>query len=470
VGAGRQPAVAVVGAGLAGSLVASCLADRGYRVDVYERRGDPRAGTGAGTERSINLGLSARGIGALRQVGIWDTLAPLLVPMRGRMIHRGTQPPRLQPYGRDPAEILHSIRRGDLNAALVDRAEKCPDVRFHFRSRCEAVDLDTATLTVVTADGTRTERGYDFVVGADGASSAVRADLLRGRPVSYAQDFLDWGYKELTIRAFPDGTARTPIEALHVWPGEGFLVVAHPNADRSLTCTLLLPLHSTGSGGSSGAGSGAGSGTGSGAGAWTGFDRLPTGADAVRFAEPRLPDLLDLIPDFAAQYDAHPVSHLVTIRVGRWHHAGRVVLIGDACHAVTPFYGQGMNAAFEDCVVLARCLDERPDPGAAFAEYQRLRKPHTDVLADLCMTNFVELRDNLRRPGHLAKARADHLLNRAFPTVWRPLYTLVSHTDTPYGDAVRQARRQDRALAAAAVAGLAGIAAAAGYAIRRAAR
>ena len=442
--------MAVVGAGLAGSLFASLLADRGYRVDVYERRGDPRAGTGTANERSINLGLSARGIGALRQVGIWDALAPLLVPMRGRMIHRGTQPPRFQPYGRNPSEILHSIRRGDLNAALVDRAEKCPDVRFHFRTRCEAVDLDTATLTVVAADGTRAEHMYDFVVGADGASSVVRAHLLRGQPVSYAQEFLDWGYKELTIPAFPDGTARTPIEALHVWPGDGFLVVAHPNADRSLTCTMLLPLDSRGH--------------------WTGFDRLPTGVDAVRFAEPCLPDLLDLIPDFAAQYDAHPVSHLVTIRVGRWHHADRVVLIGDACHAVTPFYGQGMNAAFEDCVVLARCLDEQPDPGAAFAEYQRLRKPHTDVLADLCMTNFVELRDNLRRPGHLAKARADHLLNRAFPTGWRPLYTLVSHTDTPYGDAVRQARRQDRLLAGAAAA--AGLAALAGVAatIRRAVR
>ncbi|GIJ45279.1 kynurenine 3-monooxygenase [Virgisporangium aliadipatigenens] len=439
----------IAGAGLSGSLLAVYLARRGYDVEVFEGRADPRAVAG-GDDRSINLGMSARGIRALRRVELWDALAPRLVPMRGRMIHRPDGTLVFQAYGSRPDEILHSIRRNELNAFLVDRAEKHAGVRFHFGRRCVSLDRDTAALTVadVLTGERRTHRG-DFVVGADGAFSTVRRRMHHGLPVDFQQTFIDWGYKELTIPPHADGSARTPIEALHLWPSDNGLVVGHPNIDNSITCTLLLPLAAE-------------RGTPS-------FATLPDSAAATAYARATFPDLPGLIPDFAAQYDAHPVAHLVTVRTGAWHHRDRVVLVGDACHAVTPFYGQGMNSAFEDCLVLDECLSRHPDDrAAAFALFQALRRPHTDVLADLSMRNFVELRDRVRSPLHLARARADLLLNRMFPRLWRPLYAMVSHSTVPYGDALRRARRQDAVLAVTATAALTGAAwATAGFARRR---
>jgi kynurenine 3-monooxygenase len=436
----------IVGAGLSGSLLAVYLARRGYDVTVLERRGDPRRAVSDGGDRSINLGLSARGIRALRQVGLWDALAGRLVVMRGRMIHRPDGTLAFQAYGTRPDEVLHSVRRDELNAVLVDHAEKYAGVRFHFGHRCVAIDTGTVSVSVVDAEtgASHTHRG-DFIVGADGAFSAVRQQMHRGRPASLRQEFLDWGYKELTVPANADGSARTPIEALHLWPSDSGLIVGHPNIDNSITCTLLLPMESTGGGPS--------------------FATLPDSRSAAGHLAARYPDLPGLIPDLARQYDAHPVARLVTVRTDTWHDRDRVVLVGDACHAVTPFYGQGMNAAFEDCLVLDGCLERRPrDRAAAFAEFQRLRRVHTDVLADLSMRNFVELRDRVRSPWHLARNRADLWLNQVFPTAWRPLYAMVSHSTTPYGDALRRARRQDAILAMAA-AGL--VTAAAAVTLRR---
>jgi kynurenine 3-monooxygenase len=421
----------VVGAGLSGSLLAVYLARRGYDVTVLERRGDPRGAGSGGGDRSINLGVSARGIRALQRVGLWDALAGRLVVMRGRMIHRPDRTLAFQAYGTRPDEVLHSIRRNELNAVLVDRAEKYAGVRFHFGQRCLSVDTEGVSVTVedVATGAARTHHG-DFVVGADGAFSAVRQQMHRGRPASIRQEFLDWGYKELTIPPHADGSARTPIEALHLWPSDGGLIVGHPNVDNSITCTLLLPLVSTGGAPS--------------------FATLRDPRSAAAYLAAQFPDLPDLVPDLAAQYGAHPVAHLVAVRTDTWHDRDRVVLVGDACHAVTPFYGQGMNAAFEDCLVLDECLHRRPgDRAAAFAEFQRLRRVHTDVLADLSMRNFIELRDRVRSPLHLARTRADLLLNRLFPDAWRPLYAMVSHSTTPYGDALRRARRQNALLAAA---------------------
>jgi kynurenine 3-monooxygenase len=411
-------------------LLAVYLARRGYEVTVVERRGDPRRAVSSGGDRSINLGMSARGIRALQRVGLWDALAGRLVVMRGRMIHRSDRTLAFQAYGTRPDEVLHSIRRNELNAVLVDNAEKYAGVRFHFGQRCVSVDTANVTVTVTDADtgATRTHHG-DFIVGADGAFSAVRQQLHRGRPASLRREFIDWGYKELTIPANDDGSARTPIEALHLWPSDGGLIVGHPNIDNSVTCTLLLPLEGASS-----------------------FATLSDPRSAAAFLAARFPDLPELIPDLAAQYDAHPVAHLVTIRTDTWHDRDRAVLVGDACHAVTPFYGQGMNAAFEDCLVLDECLHRHPDDrAAAFAEFQRLRRAHTDVLADLSMRNFVELRDRVRSPWHLAISRADLWLNRLFPTAWHPLYAMVSHSTTPYGDALRRSRRQNAVLTAAVV-------------------
>jgi kynurenine 3-monooxygenase len=408
--------VVVVGSGLAGSALAALLADRGHDVEVVEQRPDPRAATGE--DRSINLGISARGIRALRRLGLWEALQPALVPMRGRAIHRADGRSVTTPYGTDPSEILYSVRRADLNARLVERAR---GARFSFGLRCTGLADGVLALTD-TRTGRTTGRRPDLVVGADGAFSAVRRSLQHGRPADHRQEVLEWGYKELPI----------PLEALNVWPSTHGLVVAHPNADGSHTATLFLP--HTGE---------------------PGFASLTTPGAVAAFFREHLPHFAALVPDAVEQFRAHPVGYLVTVRTAPWHADGRIVLVGDAAHAVYPFYGQGMNASLEDCLVLDECLAHRPDDpadrAAALAEFQQRRKPHTDVLAELSSRNFLELRDGTRSPLRLARNRADLTLARLFPRRWLPLYTMVSHTTIPYGDAVARARRQDRVLAAAAM-------------------
>ncbi|MGI5282055.1 FAD-dependent oxidoreductase [Nonomuraea polychroma] len=404
----------IVGAGLAGPLLASLLARRGYQVDLVERRPDPRSARHDGG-RSINLGMSARAITALREVGLWQEARRLSVPMRGRMVHTAGRRPAFYPYGKDPSQILHSIRRDALVCLLVEHAEKQPGVRLHFETRCVAVDRDGGTVTL--EDGTELAAG--FVVGADGASSLVRTEMQRGLPADFSREYLEWGYKEVTIRARPGGGPAVPLEALHIWPGERGLGVAHPNIDNSLTCTLFLPR-----------------------------DETP---DPVSEA---FPHLAELVPDLDEQASAAPLGHLTTVRTAPWHHRDTMVLVGDAAHAVYPFYGQGMNASFEDCLVLDRMLVQHPrDRQAAFTAYEHSRKPHTDVLAELSAQNFLELRDGMRSPLRLARKRLDLLLHKAFPGTWVPLYTLVSHTTVPYGEALRRARRQDRVAAALAATG-----------------
>ncbi|GAA4081656.1 FAD-dependent oxidoreductase [Nonomuraea soli] len=413
----------IVGGGLSGPLLSIFLSARGHEVELVERRPDPRTSPPAGG-RSINLGVSARGIRALRAAGLWAEVRKLAVPMRGRMVHLPGRAPAFHPYGRSRDQILHSVRRDGLASLLVERAEKQSGVRLTFDTPCLAVDPDTATLTLPGRQVTG-----DFVVGADGASSVVRTALHRRLAGNFRRDHLEWGYLELTIPA----SAGLPIEALHLWPGSGGLAVAHPNLDGSLTCTLFLPRQ---------------------------------GSDPAALIAGQLPGLTALIPDLPDQLAAAEMSTLTTVRTSPWQHDGRVVLVGDACHAVYPFYGQGMNSSFEDCVVLDRCLGEHP-PAEAFAAYERARRPHTDVLAELSERNFFDLRDGVRSPLAVARKRLDLELHRLFPHAWVPLYTLVSHTTVPYGDALRRARTQERIAAAAAGLTGAALVAATGIAARR---
>ncbi|MBW4717940.1 FAD-dependent oxidoreductase [Saccharothrix obliqua] len=432
----------VVGAGLAGSLVSVYLARRGFRVTVLERRADPRTPGAREAGRSINLGMSQRGVRALREVGLFDRIAPGTVPMRGRVVHAPDGSLSFHPYGTEEDQVLHSVFRHDLNVVLVDEAERL-GVEFHWGHRVVAVDRERPA---VTAEGPRgvVEHEARLVIGADGAFSAVRAQLGRGTRMTLHQEFLEWGYKELLIPVGDDGRPRTPLHALHVWPGERGLIVAHPNVDGSLTATVFLPFEGR-----------------------DGFAGLDTHAGVADFFARAFPDVPALVPDVVEQFLAHRPASLVTIRTAPWHVPtgdGRgTVLLGDAAHAVYPFFGQGMNAAFEDCSVLDRCLGAHPDdlPGA-LAAFEQARRPHTDVLAELSKQNFVELRDKLRSPLFVARKKADLVLHRAFPRSWVPLYTLITHTTVPYGEALARARRQDRllggvtaALAGAALAGLA---------------
>ncbi|MEV6813962.1 NAD(P)/FAD-dependent oxidoreductase [Micromonospora sp. NPDC051296] len=425
---GERQRVVIVGAGLAGSALAAMLGRRGVPVDVYERRADPAEIAARGGARSINLGISERGMRVLRDLGLAGTLAGRMVPMRGRAVHQSGGRLTFHPYGTHDHEILHSILRHDLNEALMDLARSHDSVRFVFHSRLSSLDLEAPKAAFVDErTGEPTVVAADVVIGADGVNSAVRREMQRGTQANFRKEFLEWGYREFAIPA-PAHGEHARLEAFHVWPAANAMVVAQPNRDRSMTGTVFLPLTGEDS-----------------------FATLTQPDRIVAFFDQYFPDLRSLVPDLVAQFAAKPVGHLVSVRTSPWSHADRTVLIGDACHAVYPFYGQGMNAALEDCVALDECLTEHPaDLGTAFRAYEQRRRPHTDVLADLSIQQFAELRDGLRSPLFRARRQADLLLHRLFPAAWQPLYTLVSHTTTPYADALRQARRQDRLLTVAA--------------------
>jgi kynurenine 3-monooxygenase len=415
--------VTIVGAGLAGSLMAVYLGRRGWSVDVYERRADPRTVDGEALERrSINLGLSHRGVVALTRAGVLERVLAGAVRARGRVIHASDGRVEFQPYGTNERECLHSISRAELNRALIDRAEESADVRFHFGWRCEALEKETAACVFRADDGTERRVEADFVVGADGAFSAVRQLMQRGERADFAQEFLEWGYKELTVPARADGGSPLELQALHIWPRGNALIVTHPNPDGSHTATVFLP--------------------------WEGprsFATLQTAEEVSAFFAESFPDLLPLIPNLAEIFIDHPTGTLVSTRTAPWHAGGQVVLVGDGCHAVYPFYGQGMNAAMEDCSVLEACLDAHPDDrAAAFRAYQDARKANTDALCELVKQNFTELRDTANQPTFVARKAVDIWLSRLFPGRWMPLYTMVVHTTMPYAQALARHRRQER--------------------------
>jgi kynurenine 3-monooxygenase len=429
---GRQT-VLIAGAGLAGAMLATYLGRAGYRVRLLERRADPRRGT-ADAGRSINLALSTRGLHALSGIGLEGRLRAVAVPMAGRMIHAVEGRLTFQPYGTEAGQAINSVSRLGLNIELLDAAEAQPTVELLFERRCLDVDLDRPALVVEdTRTGERSEIAGDVVIGADGAFSAVRRRMQRLERFDFSQSYLAHGYKELTIPAGPDGAFAMERNALHIWPRGGYMMIALPNRDGSYTCTLFWPFEGPNS-----------------------FDALTDAAAVERYFSAHFPDAVSLMPTLVEDYLANPASSLVTVRCRPWHHEGRVALIGDACHAVVPFYGQGANAAFEDCVVLDRCVREHaPDWSRVFETYERLRKEHVDVLADLAIGNFLEMRDHVASRRFLLKKRLEKTLHRLFPRWFVPLYSMVTFSRAPYADALARDRRQWRAVRAAA--GLVGL-------------
>jgi len=414
----------VVGVGLGGALAAIHLARAGHEVEVYEMRPDPREGP-VGGGRSINLALSTRGIAALERAGVAAEILRDAIPMRGRMIHSTRGETTFQPYGKDPSHAILSVSRGGLNLALIRAAAAQPGVRLHFGHKCVGADLDTGRLEFEdTRTGERLDVDGGTVIGADGAFSAVRARMQRLDRFDYRQDYLAHGYKELTIPPGPGGSFRMARNALHIWPRGRFMMIGLPNPDGSFTCTLFWPFDGPSS-----------------------FASLRTDDEIVAFFREVFPDAVPLLPTLVQDYRTNPVSSLVTIRCRPWHVGGRVALLGDACHAVVPFYGQGMNAAFEDCLVLAECLERHgADREAAFAEYTELRKENVDTLADLALENFLEMRDRVASKRFLLRKKGETWLHRLFPRWYVPLYTMVTFTRIPYTEAVRRAAAQDRAV------------------------
>jgi kynurenine 3-monooxygenase len=415
----------LIGSGLAGGLLAAYLGRRGYDVDLYERRADPREGNLVGG-RSINLALSTRGIHALEQLGIADEVLKHAIPMRGRMIHpagagSGTI---FAPYDVDPNKHINSIGRAALNTTVIEAAQRYPNVHVKFNHKCTNVDIDSPTANLLNSSTSQQlNASADAVIGVDGAFSAVRQSMqLKIDNFEYDESYLAHGYKELTIPPGPNGSWQMEKNALHIWPRKSFMMIALPNPDGSFTCTLFWEFEGPRS-----------------------FATTKTDEDVRRFFEDEFPDAVPLMPNLFDDFRNNPTGSLVTIRCAPWFYKDKVALVGDAAHAVVPFYGQGMNAAFEDCVVLDECLAQFPqDRQRAFAQYFQRRKINAHALADLALENFIEMRDKTASRAFRAKKKIDHFLEATLPGIYLPLYTMVTFTSIPYAEAAHRARIQDR--------------------------
>ncbi|MDX1570471.1 MAG: NAD(P)/FAD-dependent oxidoreductase [Xanthomonadales bacterium] len=408
--------VTIAGAGLAGSLLAVYLARRGFRVEVFERWGDPRK-QDVPAGRSINLALAERGIHALRQVGLHHRVGQFALPMRGRMVHDLEGDVSLQPYGQRAGEVIYSVHRARLNLALIEAAEATDRVRIHFNQEIESIDFEAGTATFRDQ---ASDRQYDRpvfpLVGADGAGSVVRTMLERHLDFEATSDLLDHGYRELTIPPADEGFRMDP-EALHIWPRGGYMMIALPNADRSFTVTLFMPNEGDPS-----------------------FATLQDFPSFESFIRSRFPDTLDLLDQLETDFAENPVGVLGTIRCDHWHLDGRVAILGDAAHAVVPFHGQGMNCAFEDCAELDRIIGASTRWDEAFAAFEADRKPNANAIADMALENYVEMRASVVDPEYLLKRALALELERRHPTRFVPRYSLVMFRRIPYAQAQRRGR------------------------------
>jgi kynurenine 3-monooxygenase len=423
----EQP-VNIVGGGLAGALLAVMFARRGFTVDVYERRPDPRAVAGE-RGRSINLALAARGIIALERAGMMERVRPLMIPMRGRMIHPLAGGTQLQPYGQRQNEVIYSVSRAELNRVLIEEAARHPRVRLKFRHTCLAAEPDAGVLRF-RSEETSSERAGEHDVpiaptfATDGAGSAVRSSLARSGLIDVREDRLDHEYKELTIPAGGDGRHAMEPHALHIWPRGGFMLIALPNSDGSFTATLFL----------------ARSGPDS-------FDTLTNPERIAALFRRQFPDALRLMPHLVEEFTTHPQGQLGTVYTRPWHIGDRVLLLGDAAHAIVPFHGQGMNAAFEDVLVLDDLLDQHDDWDTLFADFERSRLPNTAAIAQMALENYIEMRDTVRDPAYVRRKVLAMDLERRFPDHFIPRYSMVMfHPEISYAEALRRGAEQERIL------------------------
>ncbi|MGH8296120.1 MAG: FAD-dependent oxidoreductase, partial [Steroidobacteraceae bacterium] len=417
--------VNIVGAGLAGALLAVLLARSGFAVELHDRRPDPRISEGE-RGRSINLALAARGIAALERAGMMERVRPLLIPMRGRMIHSLSGGTRLQPYGQRQEEVIYSVSRADLNRVLVEEAARHPHVRLHFRQTCLAALPKRGTLRLRDeATGSECTVGIAPTFATDGAGSAVRTSLARSGLITVREDRLDHDYKELTLPAARGGHHAMEPHALHIWPRGGFMLIALPNTDGSFTATLFL------------ARSGADS-----------FDSL-TDPDTIRkLFQSQFADAAQLMPHLLEEFASHPQGQLGTVHAQPWHAGGQVLLLGDAAHAIVPFHGQGMNAAFEDCIILESLLDRYDSWEPLFTQFERSRLPDTAAIAQMAIENYAEMRDTVRDPAYLRRKALAMELERRFPDRFIPRYSMVMfHPEIPYAEALRRGAVQEGILA-----------------------
>jgi kynurenine 3-monooxygenase len=416
----KAETISLIGAGLNGPLLALGLVRRGFSVEIYERRPDMRRfQLSAG--RSINLALSTRGIHALDEAGLWNQMQKIVVLMRGRMMHSAASDLTFQPYGKNEVEVIHSISRAELNIALMNAAEE-QGVKIAFQQRCTGIDLTTGILQLRDEEtGIENAISSGVVIGCDGSASAIRNEMLKVSRFNFSQDYLNYGYKELTIASGPNGKHVLETNALHIWPRGTFMLIALPNRDGTFACILFLPFEGPDS-----------------------FATLTTHSALAEFFQAQFPDAIPLMPGLADNFFANPTGTMVTIKCAPWHVAGRVLLLGDSAHAIVPFFGQGINCGFEDCTCLLELIDQHgADWPRVFREFESARKINTDAIADLAVENFVEMRDRVADPRFLLRKKVELGLEGRYPQLFVPKYAMVTFHRIPYAVASRRGQMQD---------------------------
>ncbi|HRO75317.1 MAG TPA: NAD(P)/FAD-dependent oxidoreductase [Crocinitomicaceae bacterium] len=412
--------IGIVGAGLVGSLQAILMAKKGYDVHVFERREDLR--TAPVIEgRSINLALSDRGWKAVELAGVKEKIAKIAIPMYGRCMHALDGSLSYQPYGQE-GQAIYSVSRGELNRELLNHAGEFPNVTLHFHKKCDDINLTTNTLIFSDAQTkAKEEHQMSRVFATDGSYSAVRMRMQKSTMFDYAQTFLEHGYKELVIPANADGSHKLEKNYLHIWPRGKFMLIALANSDGSFTCTLFFPMHGEQS-----------------------FETINTAEKVTAFFEKTFPDALALMPDLADVYMRNPTSTLIMVKCHPWNYKNQVVLLGDAAHATVPFYGQGMNAGFEDCTVFNEMLEANNENwDNLIAEFAEARQPDGNAIIDLSLDNYIEMRHKTGDPNFLLQKKIEAKFSKLHPELWLPLYSQVTFSNIRYRDAYANGKKQD---------------------------
>lgn len=402
------PGINIVGAGLAGSLLAILLAKRGFKVTVYERRPDPRVAN-AERGRSINMALAARGIRGLTLAGVLDRVMPLTIPMRGRMVHEHDGAADLQMYGVRPEEVIYSVSRAELNRRLIEAAAELPGVEFQFGQLCFGFAHEKNVLEFRDeVSGRIHHAAFQPTIATDGAGSAVRRALVEREVATVREEPLDHDYKELTIPS-QDGKHVMDPNALHIWPRGGFMLIALPNLDGTFTATLFLARVGENS-----------------------FEQLRTGGDVEAFFGREFPSARALVPELVREFLENPQGSLGTVYTLGWHQDGDVLLLGDAAHAIVPFHGQGMNCAFEDCAELLRMMDEHHNWAGLFEAFEHERRPNTDAIGQMAMENYQEMREAVLDPEYRNKKKAEEELEMNDPNFISRYSQVMFHPEIPY--------------------------------------
>ena len=412
--------ITLIGAGLTGPLLATYLTQHGYEVDIYERRSDMRKET-ISAGRSINLAMSVRGIQALKEVGIYEKIKPLTIPMKGRMIHGLNGSTHLQPYGQKEEEVIYSVSRATLNMELMSLAEETGKIRIYFNQKCTHVDLDKKRFNILNeSTGEESDHSFQLIIGVDGSASAVRNSMVDRGEIQFTDKPLGHGYKELTIPPSETGEFQLEPNALHIWPRGKFMLIALPNMDRSFTCTLFFPMEGE-----------------------TSFATVNSKEKIISLFEAYFPDSISILNRLTEEYRTNPTGILGSVYCDPWHLGDSAVLLGDAAHAVVPFFGQGMNASFQDCTVLNGLMIEHGDDWKTILnEFSQLHVKNGHAIANMALENYIEMRDKVNDSQYRIRRKLELALENQFPDRFIPRYSMVSFHQIPYSKVYQRGNLQ----------------------------